>query len=81
MMVGVGVITVFHHLIADAWSLSLFISEITDIYSKLLSINNSSFETFTPYPSYSTNFSIKRFTSSFLSSLSSSSLRNTDSMG
>ena len=54
MMVGVGVITVFHHLIADAWSLSLFISEITDIYSKLLSINNSSFETFTPYPSYST---------------------------
>ena len=51
MTVAVGIVTIFHHLIADAWSLSLFISEITDIYSKLL--HNSSDE-FTSYPSYST---------------------------
>lgn len=44
-----GIIPVFHHLIADAWSLSLFISEFVDIYSNLLKGNNE----FSPYPDYS----------------------------
>ena len=44
-----GIIAVFHHLIADAWSLSLFISEFIDIYSNLLKGNNS----FNSYPAYS----------------------------
>lgn len=44
-----GIIPVFHHLIADAWGLSLFINEIIDIYTKLL--NNS--DDFISYPSYS----------------------------
>lgn len=44
-----GIIAVFHHLIADAWSLSLFISEFTDIYYNLLKGNNE----FNSYPAYS----------------------------
>lgn len=44
-----GIIPVFHHLIADAWSLSLFISEIIDIYSKLL----QGIDEFPVYPAYS----------------------------
>ena len=44
-----GVIPIFHHLIADAWSLSLFISEFVDIYSNLLEGMND----FQVYPSYS----------------------------
>ena len=44
-----GIITVFHHLISDAWSLSLFISEIIDIYSSLL----KKVDEFSEFPSYS----------------------------
>lgn len=44
-----GIIAVFHHLIADAWSLSLFISEFIDIYYNLLKGNNE----FNSYPAYS----------------------------
>ena len=44
-----GIIPIFHHLIGDAWSLSLFISEFNDIYSKL----SKGIDEFTAYPSYS----------------------------
>lgn len=44
-----GVIPIFHHLIADAWSLSLFINEIIEIYTKLL----KGVTDFTSYPNYS----------------------------
>ena len=44
-----GIIPIFHHLIGDAWSLSLFISEFIDIYSKL----SKGIDEFTAYPSYS----------------------------
>lgn len=44
-----GIIAVFHHLIADAWSLSLFISEFIDIYSNLSKGNVE----FNSYPAYS----------------------------
>lgn len=44
-----GIIPIFHHLITDAWSMSLFISEFINIYSNLLKDNNE----FSTYPSYS----------------------------
>lgn len=49
-----GIIPVFHHLISDAWSLSLFISEIIDIYSKLLK-NVDEFSEFPAYSEYITS--------------------------
>ena len=50
-----GIIPVFHHLISDAWSLSLFISEIIDIYSKLLK-NVDEFSEFPAYSEYITSW-------------------------
>lgn len=31
-----GLIVTFHHIISDAWSMSLFVDEVIDIYSKLI---------------------------------------------
>ena len=46
-----GIIPVFHHLIGDAWSMSLFITRFINIYSELLKGNNS-FEDTPKYSDY-----------------------------
>ena len=37
-----GIVPVFHHLISDAWSCSLFITRFIDIYAELLKISSDS---------------------------------------
>ena len=46
-----GIIPIFHHLITDAWSMSLFISTFIDIYTKLLH-NDTNFEKKPLYTNY-----------------------------
>lgn len=46
-----GLIGVFHHLIGDAWAMSLLISRLMDIYSSLLK-NDENFSDFPSYSSY-----------------------------
>ena len=44
-----GIVCLFHHLVGDAWSLSIFISEIMGIYS---SLTRDDFSYNTNFPSY-----------------------------